>query len=75
MHGDDVGAAEPPASQVGEGTHPAHSNISGLSWGSAVCPSLKHGVGAPGRACWSAGSQEACSMWQHEDVVYGVSNS
>lgn len=45
----DAGAAEPPASQLGEGTHPAHSNISWLSWGSAVSiPGAWYG--APGQA-------------------------
>ena len=45
----DAGAAEPPTSQLGEGTHPAYSNISQLSRGSSVCPSLEHGVVPLGR--------------------------
>lgn len=45
----DVGAREPPVSQLGEETHPAHSNVFWLFQGSAVCSSLEHGMVPLGR--------------------------
>lgn len=68
-------AAEAPASQWGEGTHPVHSNISWLTQGSAVCPSLEHGTVALGRllgglqhvAAWACGVQSLkLLIWSEE---------
>lgn len=72
----DAGAAEPPAYQLEEGMHPAHSNVSWLSWSSAVCPPLEHGMVPLGRllrglqygAAWGGGVWSQQLLIQSEEL-------
>lgn len=60
-----MGAAEPSASQLGEGTHPVHSNISCLSQGSAAVHPWSW-VCAPGQGLMAWGSK---GLWCVESAA------
>lgn len=55
-------------SQLGEGTHPVHSNISCLSRGSAVCPSLELGRVLLGRVSQCEAAR-GCGIWSQQLLI------